>query len=294
MYKYGSYLKDALLQDGKISFGQIGTFTLNNESFVQEGNSSSTAPKVVFEYNKRVETSENLVSFVAEKEGKNRRIIAMDIESYLNEMRQLLNTGKEFIIEGIGILFINKEGAYFFVQQAKDALKNEEYARKPKKRTKLFKEPSAGERKNIRKKGSYSAVLIIVLLLLAGGIAAIFYWNYNKNVSSVSQNNSVPVVTDSLDQAAGSPVKKGIDTISAKNDSVLYKFIFEFTKDSSRAHTRVATLRQYGDAAFFDSFSTDTTVLYRLYIAKKILPVDSSTVKDSLQKYFKRDIIIEK
>jgi hypothetical protein len=230
---------------------------------------------------------------VAEKEGKNKKIIAMDIESYLNEMRQLLNTGKEFVIEGIGTIFINKEGGYYFVQQAKDALRNEENPRKQKKPTKLYREP-AGERKSIRKKGNYPVLLIISLLVLAAAIATIFYWVHYKNETTSSQKDLVPVVTDSTDETAGAPVKKSTDTILAKNDSVLYKFIFEFTRDSSRAHKRVAMLREYGDAALFDSISTDTAVLYRLYVVKKILPSDSTTVKDSLHKYFQRDIVIEK
>jgi nucleoid DNA-binding protein len=297
VYKYESYLKEALLRETEISLAQIGVFTLTKESFLPEGASSSTQ-KINFLYNKKAETSEPLISFIAEKQKKNLRIVALDLESYLNEVRQLINTGKELRLEGLGHLLLNMRGEYEFVQQSAEPAKNDDSAKKKKQRNDKYAETTT--KKNTRRSGTSSLMIIFVFLLAAAAVWGIYFLvSKNNDTTDVSQNNDAVIHPDTtlhqnIAQPADSISKKAIVSPANNTDSVSYKFIFETTKDSARANARLAKLKVYGDPAALDIVRTDSGLLYRLFLVKKILPADSTAAKDSVQNYFQRNVIIEK
>jgi hypothetical protein len=304
VYKYESYLKEMLLHEGEFSLSQIGVFTLTKESFVTGADDTSSMQKIDFLYDKKAETSQSLISFIAEREKKNIQIVAMDVESYLNEIRQLINTGKELPLEGLGFLVLNKQAAYEFTQQT-EAEKNEAEAKRKKNRKDVAKTSLFGETKKKQKSGTSILMVIFIFLLVAGAVWGIYFLIFrNSENNNASQNNNVVTTSDtSTKQTITSTVdsisKKPTDSVANKpalnkNDSVLYKFIFETTADSARANARVAKLKVYNDPAAFDIIHTDSGYLYRLYLLKRISPADTAAIKDSVQNYFQRNITIEK
>ena len=299
MYKYESYIKEFLLQNGEIGLEQIGFFTLTKEPFQTDGGTAPVLQKIFFQYSRKSLTTVGLIHLIADKEQKNKQIAKVDFESYLNEMRQLLNTGKEVLIDGFGHLFLNKRGEYEFVQQVSLPGKKEENIRRrtQQKDAERIKKIS-GVTRNNRQAITFFSIFFIVLFLASLGWG-IYSLTYKKNeeagVSETAEINLdtirgqktiVPVIDSS---------KKSVPADSLSNtDSGFYKFIFESTVDRMRAYNRVEKLKDYGDPAALDSERiNDTTILYHLFLLKKTTPADTLSMKDTLQKYFQRDITIK-
>ncbi len=296
LYKYEHYIKDFLLRNGEVSLEQIGTFTHAQTTASPTENRTLDCSAIKYQYNKKAATTAALLDFIAQKEMKNRQIISIDFESYLNEMRQLINTGKEVAIDGLGFLHQNNNLEYEFVHLSPATVKTESARRKIQYQDiDKFKKSSLANRK-----GSLSVVLfsLLVIVLFIGAAAwGIYSLFFNKpdtnivtsvNIPEQTANDSTKKTPVTLDTSA----KQAIDTAVTNSDSAEYKFIFETTSDKSRAYSRVAKLKEYGDPAALDSVQTDTALLYRLFVVKKILNADTAQTRDSIQKYFQRNIII--
>ena len=70
------------------------------------------------------------------------------------------------------------------------------------------------------------------------------------------------------------------------------RYIFERTASGLRARTRIAQLQRFGNNAGYDSFTTNNTKFFDLYILKPTKLSDTLAVKDSLARFLQKDIKI--
>ena len=295
MYKYEPYIRESLLTTGNVSLEQVGDFKIVNEE-LQEN--KIIQQKIIFTYNKKANTSPALLDLIAQKENKNRQIISIDFESYLNEIRQLLNTGKEAPLDGLGYIFLTKNIGYDFVQLKPQDNKIDNARRQIHHQDiEKFKKAASGKKKGNMSVALLSGALIILFIAAAGwGVYNLFF---NKPDNNIVTSVNVPLENnDTISKKINAPpdtvAKQNPlpDSVSVKRDTAVYKFIFENTTDKNRAYLRVEKLRSYGDEALIDSLQTDSGFVYRLYISKRIANADTALVKDSIQKYFQRNIVL--
>ena len=295
MFKYEKYLREFLEQTGEISLEKIGVFTSLEEMIPAENPSLPAYPKISFQFNRKAITTPALLQQIAEKEQKNRVIVSLDTESFLHELRQLVNTGKSVNIIDIGLLQMDKNGEYEFVQKPGAAGKPDNSARKKLiRRDELLSViPRQQDPDPDQKSTRITLVkLLIILVVVGAAIFGIYRFVHRAKYQPVSSRVVLNADTVAAHSPAGQPAVQQLP--QPFTDSVTFKFIFETTADSSRAYSRTATLQADGDPAGLDSVRQDTAMLYRLYVVKKILPADSLRTKDSVARYFQREITLEK
>ena len=131
------FIIQKLFQDKKVTLRQIGHFYIDSlpDGTPQGGDDGEFGGGISFIQDARAAQDEALVSFIMQQTGKIRPLAEGDLESYLELVKQFLNLGKPFIIEGLGVLRKSQAGDVMFVPgdmivaeridtgTAKDALK---------------------------------------------------------------------------------------------------------------------------------------------------------------------------
>ena len=281
----------------------MGTFTVTGEPFVTESNTITSQSKIDFVFDKKAETTPDLIAFIAASLNKNKNLVAADIESYLLETRQWINISKSYVLEGMGELIMDKNSMLQFRQMAPLSPKEEENRR----RHPQIKETSYNtEPKRNKRSGVFAFATIIILLILGGGgwLTYNYLVNKPKNNEILSNDQPASVVPDSTskknpdtatvtpktDSASQQPVQQAVP--SAVNGH--YKYIFEVTLNRDRAVSRTEQLNSYGNKAGLDSVPGGAFMRYRLFIDVTASSSDTLRIKDSLTKYLQRSILIKK
>lgn len=290
MNHYNPLIRDYLLQYKSLSLEKIGTLIIDETS-------SAHHLTVQFQYDKKAGTSPELINYIAERTGKSKVLIESDIESYTETMRQLINIGKPYAIEGIGEYKLAQTGEYAFSVYEMPSGKEEH---------KTVRRQPSGELMPGKKRSSNRNALILVSLIIILGVLGVIGWGtYNffaGNVKESGLNDSGAVAnapplndtasflaTDSITSIKGDTAK--IDTTrTIKTDTADYKFIYETTLLPERATRRTNQLIRFGERADFDSIETGAGQLYRLYIRKRLSTIDTTREKDSLERYLQRPI----
>jgi hypothetical protein len=114
------------------------------------------------------------------------------------------------------------------------------------------------------------------------------YVNQQKTESAATTRDDGAADTAAQQNKADSPA--GLQTKAA--DSAFYRFIFETTANSHRAHNRYDSLKSWGEHVFIDSTGNDSNTIYHLFVKAKLTAGDTTLVKDSVQRYFQRPIKI--
>lgn len=287
MNQYDPIIKEFLLLHKNVSLEKIGVLSFTQDSTLTDDTIQTGF--LQFKYDKNTFTSPDLIELISEKTGKNKILVNSDLSSILEQARQFINIGKPYEIYGIGTFSVNNARQYDFLQASANTAKQETISQKKKDKENY-------SRKQGIKTNNKNAVIIVALfivIVIAGGLG----WGAYKLFfeKKLSQN-----ITDStLNQQKPSPPDTTVSKMPAEvvadstTDSSYYKFIFETTSSPQRAYSRVAALRKMGDDAALDSLPGDSSITYHLFIPKKILAADTAIFKDSLHKYFNRDIKIQ-
>ncbi len=284
--RYDDFINKFLLREKKLSLEKIGRLQLS-----EAANSTENAAKFAelhFEYDTKAETSPELITFISEKTGKAKVLVAGDLSSYLEQARQFINIGNPYELEGVGVFRKNNSGGYEFSAPQHLTAKDNNRAEK--------KHAGKDNRKTKKKNSNKNAVMIMALIIIVIITAVLGWGGYNmffRNKSSSANNNQTTAPPLQTDSSAANP-QAGTQPVITGTDSLFYKFIFEVTPSAERAYSRIAQLKTFGDKAEFDSIPAgDTGMIYHLYVKQKILPADMGKIRDSLQKYFQRPITVQ-
>ena len=217
-----------------------------------------------------------------------------DLESYLSNIKQFINIGKPYTIEGIGTLSKTNNGAYEFTPGNFLPMKEELHPRRENEEHNypIRNQSSAGK--------IFAIVLIVVAALAAlGGIG----WGISNILAKQKNNNTIQVDTqeqgmaDTLPQPLNSDITVQeqqpatiVDSTGVPNnssgDSARFKMIFETTIKKSRADRRTYQLHAMHSYTKVDTIHIADSILYRLYLPMKIKINDTTRIKDSLKIFF--------
>ena len=216
------------------------------------------------------------------------------MESYLSNIKQFINIGKPYTIEGIGTLQKNNKGTYEF--SPGNFLPVKEELSQHKDNPERLQRQRAKKNENRR-----SATIILVIagaiIILGGIIWGITFLmnknngdNYQEAVADTSQNN-IALAPDTL--ANSSRVTLGP---SLMNDTSTYdfKYIFDITTSRNRILSRTEILKRDGIKFKIDTLTINNELNYRMYVPKTLRFTDTLKVKNSLRLFFAKPIIIEK
>jgi hypothetical protein len=304
--KFDDQLAAYLYENKTVKLEGIGTFMLDSKVSVpheQEKEIYYPIEGLSFTYNPKSFTDEDVITFLVKKLHKIEPLIRSDLESYLSNIKQFLNLGKPYTIEGIGTLSKNNQGIYEFTPGNFLPVKEE---LNPRRENEEHNYP-------VRSQSSAGRVLVVILVVIAalaalGGIG----WgvsNLLTNKQASNENEQQQGFADTIPQAVADTVKPGRsastpkDTLPASpssvsnrpgRDSVSYKMVFEVTPSYERAHRRTMQLQSYNTRSRYDTIHVNDVVKYRLFLPLKIRPADTTHVKDSLSKFLGSRVFIVK
>ena len=281
MNRFDIYITDYLYERKEVALDKIGILKI---SAFASGDAQPVS--IDFICNKKISTSEELINYIAEKTGKNKSLIAADIESHLAQTREFLNIGKSYEIADIGFIKANNSGAYEFIPYSE--------INKPAR--------TSTQQDKHTKTSSRSVIQVITLLIVVAILSGLGWEAYQFFIKSKT-NNAAALIKNNSDTKPDtqSGNNNNIDTSNiakqtirhSANDTVNIRYIFETTASELRAQTRTAQLKSFGNNAGFDSFINNNTKFYSLYIIKQTKIADTLTVKDSLAKFLQKDIKLE-
>jgi len=269
--KYDQYIKEFLLKNSELSVERIGTFAIKPDQ------------SIAFTFDKRAQTTEALIDYVAAETGKSKVLISSDLASAFEEARQYANIGKAYALAGLGTIVLNRQGQYEFSTGATpEVITENNYTAHAET------EPAAK-----KQAGRNFAILVafLIVALIAGGLG----WGIYKYVIQQKPATAVqpPAVTPDTPQAT-TPAQQPPATTPAvtppaiTGDSAEFKFVFETTRSTGRAYKRYDSLRAWKEKCLLDSLPLDSGMLYQLYVKIKVAVKDTTIIKDSLQHYYDR------
>lgn len=306
--KFDDHLAQYLYENKFLKLQAIGTFTLDGKvslPHAQEKEIYYPIEGLSFTYNPKEILDEPLITFLVKRLGKIQPLVRSDLDSYLSNIKQFINLGKPYTIEGIGTLNKNNKGLYEFTPGNFLPAKEELNPRRE----------NAEHNYPVSSKTSAGKVFIIILIVLASlaalggigwGISALLSKNLDTNNEQQEQQGAVDTLTKpepTIQQPITSPAPEQTltpaDTIANINvstsDTVHYKMIFEYTKSRVRAITRTATLMNvHHKFSQFDSLANGNVITYRLFVPLTISTKDTANYKDTLKRFFGKTIIVEK
>lgn len=296
--KFDPLIYSYLVAHKELSVEKIGHFTVDKPLPLadKENPHPHLFTSITFVADKKAATSVAFIDFCASELQKKNSLITSDIESYFEQARQFINIGKPFTMPGVGMVSINKAGNYQFIE-SDSAIKLDT----PTGASTAY-ETEAETRKGVQ---NQQRVLMRVAAIAIGAliIGVISFLVYRFIADRAIEQVANPADTASpVTQRADTTVLPAIDTVNnavslapatPTNDTATYKFIFEQTGRRVRAETRTMKLRAFGNFAQFDSIRQADTMVYRLFLEVRAVPTDTLKKKDSLQRYLKRNIIIE-
>ncbi len=304
--KFDDHLAQYLYEKKSLKLEGIGKFTLDAKASVsgqQDKQIYYPIDGLSFAYNPKEVLDETLITFLVKRLGKIEPLVRSDLDSDLRNIKQFINLGKPYTIEGIGTLHKNNQGTYEFTPgnflRAKEELH-------PKRENADHNYPVSSN----RTAGKLFVIILIILVSLGalGGLG----WGVSKFLSARNANNDRTVQeqqgqADTIDTEqeqpvtnipaadtpkAAAPTNNDVNANVIGTDNVGYKMIFEITPNANRAIARKQKLKeQHID---YDTLVTAGVVKYRLYVPMMIRAQDTSRTKDSLRKWFARSIVIDK
>jgi hypothetical protein len=298
VHKYDYYIQDYLQNEGSFSAEHIGTFNIAKG----EG---STASSINFTYNKNAGTTQELVAYVAQREHKSKVVIGFDLEAHFDEARQFMNTGKPWVIPGIGQLQMNMNREYELVPQ-----QDEIAAAQERKRAIQSSQPSNeyGLQRSDDVSSNRAGIILLSLLLIAAlGFGGYYLYSNqaeaepdtaatqsDSTVSVPSSSNTNNTVT-ATQPPATTPVQQPATatTIAGNNGILNVQFVITRTLNTAYAYKRYNQLKAYKIAVIMDSVKNATGTSYKLYLNRSLPPADTARVKDSLRVFFGKPVKIE-
>lgn len=271
------------MSNQQLSLIGIGRFVTESQSRAD----GSPELQIRFTGNKAEKMDEGLVNFVAKETGKMKSLAEADLVSYIDQIKEFLNIGKPFFLEGIGTLTPLKEGVMEFTAGQVQAEKSKEFPHSEKESLahgatgedhSLDYSDILGTRKaasNARNKWLTGAVVIIGLALAVWG----GYTLFKSMMRSKSDSNKVAATQPATETVSETSTPVNQAPVADSNAAQTYKFI---VKEASmrQAYTRYQYLK---DQCKVDvHISTSDSVRYQVFFRIPALPGDTTRIADSL------------
>jgi hypothetical protein len=283
--KFDALISSYLYTNKKVDIEGIGSFKLD-DSFVLPPDAEKSAffplEGIDFQYNGRAETTPGLIDFIMQHTGKIRSLTTADFSSYVSEIRQFVNIGKAWVIEGIGTLQKTREGKF-------ELIPGEVLSERINMHYSDGEETS--EAPVQRKKWLLGVLFTLAILAVVAGLG---FGVYVLFIKSQDNGSAQQVQTDTSGNTQDTVSKRPEVITPPANDTPNYKVIFETTKLRSRALARTEKLLLFGTTSYYDSTVIRDTLRYRLFIYKRMAPADTARLKDSLSLYFGRRVKFER
>lgn len=289
VYNFDQYLKTYLDHYTGFSLEGIGQFMLP-EDYRPPFNPS----QISFKYNRYEVTNRELIEFIAQKAGKNVSVIKGAIDAYLSMIRQMVNIGNPYTLQGIGTIKLSNTGEYDFIPLDPST------PRKQRSST-VGMMPAEKSSKNTNK-----IILFVIAIGIVVGIAAVIGWGgYHFVTQNILSRSTDTATTQSLNEMPLSPTTAA-DTNSVKADVAVtpvpksvpdsveqaFMYIYETTPSRARADKRTAQLQSYGNPAAYDSVTEDGKSIYRLFLKIRSTGRDTAVKRDSITRFLQKEIIV--
>jgi hypothetical protein len=294
--KFDDLLAQYLYEHKILQLQGIGSFSLEGKVSVpydQEKEIYYPIEGLTFTHNNKEIIDENLVAFLVQKLGKIQPLVRSDLESYLSNIKQFINLGKPYTIEGVGTLHKNNYGTYEFTPGNFLPVKEE---LNPKRENPDHNYPQ--KTSNTAGRAFLIFLIIVISLAALGGIGwGIYTLVVNNKPSTEEQPVTTTETTDTTSTTAGDTASSQLPaavTQPAPTDTVAYKMIFEITPSKKRAIARTGQLQTLKINAKYDSVQSGQLKNYRIYVTKRITPGDTTRIRDSIARFFLKKVTIDR
>jgi hypothetical protein len=284
----------------------LGIFTLDKSVVLpaEDDRALLSLPNAVQFQNANIAAADKeLISFICENTGKIRPLAISDLDSYLNLGTEMLNIGKPFHLEGIGIISKNKSGKFDFAPGEYSIIRESGSTHDHEKKKIYAKDKQPLSVPDSLQNRNGLKLLIVVVALVVVGWGG--WMMYKKNAPSPAETATdtgatvrqpVPAATDSLknDSAHKDSTKvlqpDSIHPAVPVREGTDYKFIILETNDKPRAMRRYNQLISFQLKAHY--YHTDST--YKVYFEFPALNKDTTHIKDSLRREYAHEVKIER
>ncbi len=310
--KVSQLLFPYLLQHKTLHIQGLGTLSFEGQPVSPEkGKDEITFPNdsVKFKADKKAILDPEFIVFISKETGKIKPLATADLESFIENGKQLLNISKPFILDGIGLLQQNIQHQLEFVQDTiADGITKETGSRKLRAQEEGMQfdddylHPSDNKGKA---KGSNAVVLMLMIagLGLIGYVAYFFYTKSSETIESEAPIQAKQLVLSSppedttsrelTDTSASSNTSKAIVDSTVKilpNLSVQgFKVVLEIA-NQKRAMKRFADLKEWGHKVVM---TTSDSIEYKIMIPVIAPLSDTTRYRDSLTHFFGKKVWIE-
>ena len=302
--KLAPILAQYLYNNKRLTLQGIGMFESNPtpypESYETKNSKTTPAETITFQNNPAAQGDEELIRFISAQTGKMKPLAISDLESYVELMRQFLNIGKPFQIEGIGTLTKIRTQEYGFTQGEYLNERLSEASEPEKTGALSIDDPSVNFSGLYKKQDNPGFTLkkTSIAFLLFGGIGLAVWGGYTL----YSKNQPAEVAVKKMPVPETLPVEDTTKyTTTTTQDSVPvkqeikpagYKFVFESTPNKNRAIKRFNFLKNINSDIHLET--TDSS-LFKITVDLNIQPSDTLRIKDSLNAWYygRKDILVK-
>ena len=303
--KIPQLLVQYLYQNRRMALPGLGIFTLDKSVVLPEADDRvllSMPNAVQFQNANIASADKELINYICENTGKIRPLAISDLDSYLHLGTEMLNIGKPFHLEGIGIITKNKLGKFDFTpgEYALIREQTDTHETGKKKAVPRDKRPAIAPTSSVPNRNLLMFIALAVALIIVGWGGWVMYKKNNPSALEKSTESAVIPDGQSGDTAATANLKKD-STKAVREDSLLpspgngrtpanYKFVILSTSNKPHA------LRRYNQLMSFDLkvylYQKDSS-FFKVYFQFPALASDTSHIKDSLKREYAHNVTIE-
>jgi hypothetical protein len=237
-----------------------------------------------FEERKITTIDDSLVEFISKETGKMKVLAISDIQSQLDDMLYYLHTGKQFNLQGFGLLSPHPDGSISFSREKQFP------DDKKKETTTTYLQPQHlpnqfAKEKNARNQRGKPTIIILTLALIA--IAATTWYYVQSNSSR--EGDEVPSETVKAEPAPDTSKPEAPATpVVTKTPSDHYTYLLEIAAKprAIKRYTQLKTLNWPVELVTKDS------ITFRLIMRLPVAGADTTRIKDSLTILSGRKVVI--
>lgn len=258
--KLDHLLAPYLYRHKKLNLPGIGTFEADSSTTVPEDNDKhhTLVQGITFNSFSNPDPDNELIEYIKTHTGKMKPLAMADLESYLMLVKQFLNIGKPFYIEGIGTLQKTTDGSLKFTPgeyiSSKPESSAQEHSATAKRKAAAENANHPAGRSNSRKALLTFITIATVVLIGWGG-----YYLYTINTNNNDEQQEVPPATPVM------PMQDTAPPLIQPDSSMLIK-------DS-------ATVIKADTTSVSTAIQADTTKFKKpIKKIKKLLPVKTDSI----------------